>query len=107
MNVHEAVIAMAGVGPFRRGFVTASALGKLPSRACVKSIRDAVYSAPSTEETEALITIQLKIVAMTGMFRLLMASVNGLELVPAVAQGKMAIRMKMPITKSTTTMPTV
>src|SRR6266851_9436625 len=79
MNVHDAVIAMARVGTRRRGFVAARALGKLPSRAWVKSIREAVYSAPSTEETEALITIQLKIVARTGMFRLLMASTNGLE----------------------------
>src|SRR5215471_11576394 len=107
MNVHDAVIAMASVGTFRRGFVTARTLGKLPSLACVKSIRDAVYSAPSTEETEALITIQLKIVAMTGIFRLLMASTKGLELVPALAQGDMASRTKIPITNRATTMPTV
>src|SRR5262245_10165462 len=107
MNMHDAVIAMARVGTFRRAFVTVRTLGKLPSRAWVNSIREAVYSAPSTEETDALITIQLKIVAMTGMFRLLIASTKGLELVPAVAHGEMAIRTKIPITNSATTMPTV
>jgi hypothetical protein len=41
------------------------------------------------------------------MFRLLMASTNGLELVVALAQGEMASRTKMPTTNSTTTMATV
>ena len=52
-------------------------------------------------------TIQLNTVAMTGMLRLLSASTNGLELVPALAQGEMASRMKMPTTNSTTTIATV
>src|ERR1700722_2041395 len=107
MNMHEAVIAIAAVGTFRRGLVLASWAGKLPSRAWVNSIRDAVYSAPSTADTEALITIQLNTEAITGIFRLLIASTNGLELVPALAHGEIASRMKMPRTNSTTTMATV
>ena len=42
MNVHEAVTAIAAVGTLRVGFVQASRSGKLPSRAWVNSIRDAV-----------------------------------------------------------------
>src|SRR5438045_226058 len=107
MNMHDAVIAIAAVGTLRRGWVRASRSGKLPSRAWVNSIRDAVYRAPSTEDTEALMMIQLKTEAMTGMLRLLIASTNGLELVPALAHGEMASRMKMPSTNSATTMATV
>src|SRR6266480_2248956 len=107
MNMHEAETAIAAVGTFRRGLVCARRSGKLPSRAWVNSIRDAVYRAPSTEDTEALMMIQLNTVAMTGMLRLLSASTNGLELVPALAHGEMASRVKMPTTNSATTMVTV
>src|ERR1700746_3053051 len=107
MNMHEAEMAMAGVGTLRRGVVWGGCFGKLPSRAWVNSIRDAVYRAPSTDDIEAPMMTQLNIVAMTGRLRLLRASTNGLELVLALAHGEIASRMKMPTTNSTTTISTV
>src|SRR5215471_2750857 len=98
MNMHEAEMAIAAVGTLRRGLVWASCFGKLPSRAWVNSIRDAVYRAPSTDDIEAPMMTQLNIDAMTGRLRLLSASVNGLELVLALAHGEIASRTKMPTT---------
>src|SRR5947207_1581398 len=95
MNMHDAVTAIAAVGTLRRGWVRVSRSGKLPSLAWVNSIRDAVYRAPSTEDTEALMMIQLNTVAMTGMLRLLSASASGLDLVPALARGDIAGRIDM------------